>query len=78
VITSAVIIVMNVYMLVIIADTVISYLPQYKNKEWALRLSGLANYSLNPIRRILPPNGMEIDFSPLVVLVALSLIKILW
>jgi uncharacterized protein YggT (Ycf19 family) len=78
VISAVILMVINVYMLVIIADAIVSYLPQYKNKEWAIKLSGLAGYSLSPVRRILPPNSMNIDISPFIVLMVLSLLKVLW
>jgi uncharacterized protein YggT (Ycf19 family) len=65
------------YMLVLIADTLVSYFPQWRTQRWALQLKKLADYSLNPVRRILPP-GLPLDASPLVVILLLQLLIILF
>lgn len=62
----------DIYILVIIADVVISYLPQYSNQEWAKKVRQFAGYSLNPVRKLLP-GDLPFDFSPIVVILLLQL-----
>ncbi|MBF0298565.1 MAG: YggT family protein [Oligoflexia bacterium] len=46
--------IINLYILVIIADAVLSYLPQYRHKPWAQTIKKIADFSLDPIRKFLP------------------------
>tara|TARA_Y100001934_G_C11572969_1_gene415295 strand:- start:200 stop:358 length:159 start_codon:yes stop_codon:yes gene_type:complete len=52
-------------------------MPQYQHYQWARMVNKLAGYSLNPVRKILPPD-LPFDFSPVVVLIILQLIPALW
>lgn len=54
-----------------------SYLPQYRSQKWAQMVKQLADYTLKPIRKILPPD-LPFDFSPLIIIFLLNLIKVLW
>ncbi|MBF0208432.1 MAG: YggT family protein [Oligoflexia bacterium] len=67
----------NIYVLVIITDAVLSYLPQFRHHQWVQFIKKLADYSLDPIRKLLP-RDTPFDISPLIVIVILQLIIALW
>lgn len=67
----------NIYILLVILDAIISYFPIFQTQVWVRNLKKVADYSCEPIRKILP-KGMQYDFSPLVVVVILKLIIILF
>ncbi len=67
----------NLYTWIVIADVVLSYMPQYQYQQWAKTIRTLAGYSLKPVRKILPPD-LPFDFSPMIVLILLQLIPALW
>ena len=54
-----------------------SYLPQYRSQKWAQMVKQLADYTLNPVRKILPPE-LPFDLSPLIIIFLLNLVKVLW
>ena len=56
--------IIDLYILIVIADTVLSYLPQYRHKPWAQKISQFAGFSLNPVRRLIPGN-LPFDISPI-------------
>ena len=62
----------DIYILVIIGDVIISYLPQYRNNIWAQKIRQFAGYTLNPIRRLLP-GDLPFDVSPIIVILLLQL-----
>lgn len=64
---------LNIYIFIIIADAMVSYMPQYKNHEYVRFIRKLAEYTLNPVRRNLP-SGLPFDFSPLVVILLIRLV----
>lgn len=68
---------LSLYVLIIILDVVLSYFPRYRYDQWVINIKKMANFSLNPVRRILPPN-LSFDFSPLVVILLIFLLKMLW
>ena len=67
----------NLYIYIIIADVIISFIPQYANEPWARFIRKLANYTLDPVRKILP-RDLPFDISPLIVIILLQLIPTLW
>ena len=67
----------NLYIYIIIADVIISFIPQYANEPWARFIRKLANYTLDPVRKILPKD-LPFDISPLIVIILLQLIPTLW
>ncbi len=67
----------NLYIYILIADIILSYIPQYAKEPWAKFINKLANYTLNPVRKILPKE-IPFDASPLIVIVLLQLIPSLW
>ncbi len=66
-----------VYTWIILVDTFLSYFPQYKRQQWAKAVHKLAEYSLAPVRKLLP-NDLPFDFSPLIVIILLQILPALW
>ncbi|MAF77550.1 MAG: hypothetical protein CME63_03565 [Halobacteriovoraceae bacterium] len=67
----------NLYVLVLIIDVILSYLPQYRHQPWAQFIKKAADFTCKPIRQIMPPD-LPFDFSPMIVIMGLQLIKVLW
>ncbi|MBT4792537.1 MAG: YggT family protein [Halobacteriovoraceae bacterium] len=67
----------GIYTWIILADIVLSYIPQYKHHEWAKMVKKLAGFTCDPIRKILPKD-LPFDFSSIIVLIALQIIPSLW
>lgn len=67
----------NIYIWVIILDSLLSYFPQYKNQQWAKFVKQAADFTLKPVRKILPAD-LPMDVSPLVVIIILNLLPLLW
>jgi YggT family protein len=69
--------ILDLYVLVLIADVVLSYLPQYRRVPAVVYIRAAANFTCRPIKKLLPKD-LPFDFSPLIVIFALNLIKALW
>lgn len=67
----------KMYIYLTIIDAVIGYFPKYHNYDWVRKLRMIADYAQAPIRKYLPSH-LPFDFSPVVVVVALSLIVTFW
>jgi len=67
----------HLYIYLIIADAILSYLPQYRKNQWAQKLKEVADFSLNPIRKLLPMD-LPVDLSPIVLIIVLNLLMALW
>ncbi len=67
----------NLYILILIADVILSYLPQYRSTVWGQKIKKMADFTLSPIRRYLPPD-LPFDISPLIVFLGLRMIMFLW
>jgi YggT family protein len=67
----------ELYILLLFVDIILSYLPQYRRNIWVMRINKLANYTCAPVRRYMPPD-LPFDFSPLIVVLLLTLLKALW
>lgn len=59
---------LGIYIGIIIIDVILSYVPQYRNNEFAKMIRKLSEYSLGPVRRVLP-NDLPFDISPLIVII---------
>jgi len=72
---------LEIYTLVVIADVILSYLPQFKGHQIVKYINKATDLTCGPVRKLLskvtPPN-LRIDFAPLVVIVAIKLIEVLW
>ena len=69
--------IINLYIYILIADVILSYVPQYANEPWAKFIAKMAGYTLDPIRKILPKE-IPFDISPLIVILALQILPSLW
>ncbi len=69
--------VLNLYILLIVADTILSYVPQFKSTPWAQNLKKVADFTLAPVRKALP-NDLPFDVSPIIVILAIKLVEALW
>jgi YggT family protein len=67
----------DLYILLIIVDSILGYLPQFRFRTWAIQIRRMADFTCAPIRRYLP-GDLPFDFSPLVVIIGLKLIQVLW
>ncbi len=68
--------IIDLYILIVVVDAVLSFLPQLRHERWVLLVKQVAGYSTNPIRRILHrfmPNALPFDISPLIVILGLKL-----
>ncbi len=72
----------NIYILLLIVDAVLSFLPQYKDNDWVKKIKMLSDLSLNPIRKYivqkLPFGDLPIDISPIIFIIILKTIEALW
>jgi YggT family protein len=62
------------YLIVILADVVLSYFPQFNRTEWRLQIKKLADVTCRPVRRYLPED-LPFDLSPLVVMILLQVLS---
>ena len=68
---------LDLYCLVLIVDVIISYIPSLKYEPWVKKINQLSDFTCKPIRRSLPPD-LPFDFSPIIVIGGINLIKLLW
>lgn len=68
---------LNLYILLLVVDTILSYMPSINKNIWALRIKKYANFSLEPVKKYLPPS-MPFDISPLVVILLIKILESLW
>ncbi len=71
-------IILNLYIIVIIMDGILSFFPDFKAQDWRVKLKKLSDLSCGPIRRQLPNMHLPIDPSPLIVILLIQIFKILW
>ena len=64
----------NLYSLVVFAAVVLSWMQVDRRNSIAVIVRRLTEPVLEPIRRVLPPMG-GLDFSPMVLLVALQILR---
>ena len=43
--------ILNIYIILLIVDAVLSYFPQFNQSNWAKKIKMLADLTLNPIRK---------------------------
>jgi len=70
-------ILLDIYALVLVANAILSFFPQFRFKEWAIYIRKISDYTCKPIRKIMP-HDLPFDFSPMVVILAIQFIKVLW
>ncbi len=69
---------LNLYIILLIADSLLSYFPKFDREDWRLKIKKIADYSLDPIRKKIPAHHLPIDISPIIVILIIQLIKFLW
>lgn len=69
--------IINLYVLVLIIDVILSYLPQFRHQPWAQFIKKAADFTCRPIRQVMPPD-LPFDFSPMIVIMGLQLLRALW
>lgn len=65
----------DIYILVLIVDVILSYLPQYKSHPFTVRIRQMSDFTCEPVRRVLPPNEIPFDISPIVVIFILKILS---
>jgi len=74
--------ILNIYIMLLIVDAVLSYFPQWHQKNWAKKIKMLADLTLNPIRKYivqkLPIQDLPLDISPIIFIIILKTIEALW
>ncbi len=68
---------LNIYMVIIVVDALLSYFPQARTNQIAKQIKMLADLTQKPIRRFLPPD-IPIDPSPLIVIILIQVMIKLW
>lgn len=66
-------IIIDLYILILFIDIVLSYLPDVRRQEWAQKVTQVANFTLDPVRKYMPKD-LPFDFSPIVVIILLRVI----
>ena len=69
--------IIEAYIFVIIADVVLSYLPQLSGEEWRRQIKKAADFTCKPIREFMPQD-LPFDLSPLVVMILLQMVSSLF
>jgi YggT family protein len=64
----------DLYSLVVLVAVILSWVQLYRRNPLVTITRGLTEPVLAPIRKVLPPMG-GMDFSPMVLLIALQLLK---
>lgn len=70
--------IIKIYIYILIVDSILSYFPQYQNKPWAKQIKQLADFTLKPVRSVLPDANLPFDISPIVVIITLNVLMLLW
>jgi YggT family protein len=69
---------LNIYIIMLILDSILSFIPQFKTEEWRIKLKQMTDYTCDPIRKKLPPIHIPIDPAPLIVIILIQIFKFLW
>ncbi|MBI4675586.1 MAG: YggT family protein [Chloroflexi bacterium] len=64
----------NVVLLLILVRIILSWLPQFRYHQFAEIIFGITEPILGPFQHLIPPIGM-IDISPMVAIIALSILQ---
>ena len=68
---------LNIYILLLIVDAILSYMPQLKSNDYVKKLRMITDFSCEPVRKLLP-SDLPFDVSPLVIIVSIKIIELLW
>jgi YggT family protein len=64
---------LRLYIFVIIADVILSYIPDVRAQKWAQIIKRAADVTQKPIREALPRN-MPLDPSPMIVIFIINIL----
>jgi YggT family protein len=64
---------LQLFIYLIIADIILSYVPQARGQKWAQMIHKIADAPQRPIREMLP-QGLPIDFSPMIVIILVQML----
>ena len=67
----------NIYIIILIVDAVVSYVPDLKRFPAIQWINKIADYSLKHVRKHMP-SDLPFDPSPLIVILALNLLVVIW
>lgn len=65
--------ILQLFIYLMIADIILSYVPNARNQEWAKMLHKIADAPQKPIREMLPQN-MPLDPSPMIVIILIQML----
>jgi YggT family protein len=68
--------ILRFYIFIIIADVILSYLPELRAQKWAQYIKKAADLTQKPIRDALPKN-LPLDPSPMIVIFLINLLTYL-
>ena len=69
--------VIDIYILVLVASVVLSYFPHLRHHPVVMRIHQASELTCKPIRKLLPPD-LPFDFSPILVIIALRVLVFLF
>ncbi len=64
---------LQIFIYVIIADVVLSYLPDLKSQQWAQTLHKIAQAPQRPIRDLFPAD-LPLDPAPMIVIIVIQIL----
>jgi YggT family protein len=67
---------LQLYIYVIIADILMSYIPEARKQKWAQVLHKIADAPQKPIREMLPEN-MPLDPTPMIIIILIQMLMYL-
>ncbi|MGK0367076.1 MAG: hypothetical protein ACI9QD_000209 [Thermoproteota archaeon] len=73
--------VIDIYIIILFADAVLSFLPQFNEVVFVKYIRFFADFSLKPVRKLLKKhikNELPIDPAPLIVILALYIFMAIW
>ena len=70
--------ILNLYIILLIADSILSFFPDLSQKDWRIKIKKFADYSCEPVRKKLPQMQIPVDISPLIVIFLIEVFKFLW
>lgn len=66
------------YMVVLLIDFIFSFIPDLRNTKSGSFIHEWSSYICDPIRQKMPPEDYPVDFSPLIAITLLFLVRVLW
>jgi YggT family protein len=64
---------LQLFIYIMIADIIMSYLPQYRGQKWAQILHKIADTPQKPIREMLPQN-LPLDPTPMIIILLIQML----